>query len=340
MNQSLAVCRNERGPDMRWRLTVLLRSFVATAAFVAAVVLGAGESRAGLMSMLSLDGNTDSIEDNGQAVIFDNPNGVPDNVVSVGDQVVGIIELEKVNSVEPAPRGFFAAFVAEVTSARLVGTIPVIGLGPVSHGDPHGLKSILSASVHPAGYTDAEWDKTIFIVLENDDVVSVPSRSPFHASHNGAPAISVITSVYTSANGYHTALTGGFNTPNDFFDAAINTSLALATISDLRADNSGRTVLYEHGGFSVLKHELGAAIGFLPVSISHFDGGSTSHDFILNPDGAVQTSGNSVPNWDFTSDANFALNVTAIPEPGAATLAIVGLAVLSLTVRRLRHRSE
>ncbi|MBN1588869.1 MAG: hypothetical protein JW888_05085, partial [Pirellulales bacterium] len=135
------------------------------------------------------------------------------------------------------------------------------------------------------------------------------------------------------SNGYRLDMITGFGNQSDFL--TLRELVSFALVSDIQNDDSGVQIFSERAGMSILYDIFGYS--YLPLALNNapFGTANTSHDILLNPDGAIQTSDEIVPNWHFEDDANF--KVHPIPEPGIATLAISLLVATGLSRPRRRR---
>ena len=300
-------------------------------AFVGILVLlccpAFGESILG--DLLTVDGMVDSMNDNSRSIIIDGQQEghAGYNVLSPGDQVVGILQIERVNHVDPSTRGIFAIFAFELSSNNYqYGGSTFYRCNPIAASNANSLKSLLDDPLEPAGFND--WDNAMFAFVEIDSLGVNDPKDPFSAVNSSASVgpFDVITDVLTQANGYRLDMITGFEDENDFL--VLRELVQFASLSQMRADDSGVQVFSERAGMSVLYDVFD--FDYLPLGLDNtfYGMANTSHEFLLNPDGAIQTSSPEVPNWHFEDDANFRLN--AVPEPGALMLGLSLLAAIGL----------
>jgi len=292
-----------------------------------------------LSGLLTYDGSADSINDNSRALIFDcNDN----DLLDTGDEIVGVLQFERVNDVVPWPAGLFSVFAMKVTGQRLLGGSQVIlEHGAIASSQPHSLRSLLDPALIPPTANFNDWDNALFAFLEIDALASNDPKDPFSPT-NSDPTddpLGIIKNVLSAVNGYRLDAVVGFDQDNDFLSTLLNGGAVYLIgdgaspllISEIRADNWGTEVLTERAGMSVLYHTLGN-INFLSLAIKDFGNPTTTpttyHDIIVSPVGSVQTSTPEVPNWDFEDDTNFRMN--PVPEPGTAVLFASLAAILSM----------
>ena len=295
-----------------------------------------------LGDLLTLEGEVDTINDNSRAQIFDVDQ---DDMLSVGDEIVGILQFEKVNDSDPSPAGLYGVFAFKVTADRSLGgaiPIPIQDHGAIPSAEAHSLKSLLDPALQPAAFTN--WDNAVIAFVEIPSLGANDPKDPFSLV-NSQPLVdpmSVISNVMTVANGYSLDAITGFGKDDDFLSTMANIAAGLLIgnkdgvlkISEITADNSGNTVMTEKAGLSVL-YDVFGGVPYLPLSIENYDAANpTQHDIILTPDGAIQTSTTAAPNWDLEDDSNFQIN--PVPEPGTLTLWISVLAAIGLV--RMRQR--
>lgn len=315
-------------------------------------------SASALSSLLSFDGAEDTLNDNSQNKIFDMDG---DDALSAGDQIVGLFQIEKVNVTgDPSPGAIFAATAFEIRTPFLTsGGDLAFDLVPIYHSDTNSLMNLIDPALHPAGFTASDWDQTVGLVFSIDDVSSGAgtdaSVNPYDPAHTEANT-SIISSVLTAVNGYSLDVALGIvgsydmsgttftnsanaNGDTDFLQAKVTDS-SFTTISGIEADDNGAQILSQRGGFTVLANTFGSSTKFLPLDVLRFSAsGTTDHDVVLQPDGAVQTTEltDTDANWSVVDDANFKIN--AVPEP-TSMLAWGGLAsILGLAAARRRKRN-
>jgi len=320
-----------------------MRFCLALAAAVGLLCCSAEASVLGDLLTQNPNENVDSINDNSRAVIFDR-NG--NDLLDVGDEIVGILQFERVNDVDPSPAGLFSIFALKVTGQRAFGDASIIEHGPIAGGEAHSLWSLLDPSLRPLPGSFNDWDNALFAILEIDELGNNDPKDPFSAT-NSDPTddpLGIITNVLTAANGYSLGAILGFGSENDFFDTMPNVFAPLRIgdgqdpllISEIQADDGGVQIVVESAGMSVLYHALGD-IDLLSLGIRRPGPVSTPvtyHDVLLSPDGSIQTSTAEVPNWDLEDDTNFKIHI--IPEPGTVALLVSMVTLLGLARGRRR----
>ncbi|HLA84295.1 MAG TPA: hypothetical protein VJL29_05845 [Thermoguttaceae bacterium] len=290
-----------------------------------------------LGDLMTLDGNADALNDNSRGMIFDNDQ---DNVLSAGDEYVGVLQLERVNDADPSPSGLYAIFSFRMNGSRSLDGVPIQDHEAIPSSETHGLKSLLDDGLEPGSFTD--WDNAVFAFVEIPSLGINDPKDPFSLmnSDSSDDPLSIISNVMTAANGYSLDAIVGFGNENDFISTAFNTLAGrqignkdgVLTIPEILADNSGTTVFLEKAGLSVLYHEGG--MSFLQMSAENYGNAATLHDIIMSPDGAIQTSTASVPNWHLEDDTNFLIN--PVPEPTTMTMLLSLAALLGMVPWRQR----
>lgn len=286
------------------------------------LVIAPATTNAGLFSSkLSFDGTLDNLNDDSQAVIYDNDG---DDLFSIGDDIVGLIRIDSVDGVPvEANEQIFAAFALRISGEFTFGGIlPGWMHGAVAPAAANSLPSLIDDALKPAGFgADAAWGSSIFAIL-----TSTTAASPFATDVNPATSIAGMT----AANGWSLEAIGGL-VGDDFFETLLSPLAALidlggnadgdVQISEIRADSSGTMVLSERMAATIQYHDMGSGTVFLPLTIGKYSGGSAVGDIVLRPDGSVQTT--DLINSDVVNDSNFQIN--AVPEPGSMTLLAMGL---------------
>lgn len=296
-----------------------------------------------LGNLLTVDGAVDNMNDNSRSLIFDSEEHGEQgwDILSIGDEMVGVLQIERVNNVDPSGAGIFAVF-----AFKIIGEDAGNGTyhcGPIQSGSDHSLYKLLEQTgLGPAGYTD--WDKSMFAFVEIENLTS--DKDPFsdeYSDSNDNP-LDVISNVITAANGYQIDMILGIDTNDDFLELIDigaggrigNPPNGILEIVEMQTDDSGWQVLVERAGLSVLHDIYDYHYGEMAIDRWNGQLNTTTHDVILNPDGAIQTSTESVPNWHFEDDANFKLN-PSVPEPGTMALVISLLATFGLVRPRVRN---
>ena len=323
----------------------LLHSVVAVAAALGIAV----SASAGIVAdHLTFDGNPDTLNDNSRTKIIDVDNN---GYLSIGDRFVGLFQIEKFNgSDDPSPAGVFGVVAFEVKSlvSGTGGVGSVFSLGAVSDANnAFSLKNVLDPALHPAGWTDADWEKTVGIVVEIPDLGvnsgTDDAVNPYDAAHSESD-VDIIKDAVTAAKGWKYVMALGTETTNphgysDFFYAKAQVDFTTSKISDIEADSSGTTILTQKAALTILDHTFGAGVTFLPVGVrKEYSLGpvDTFADFVLKPDGSVQTTDlTSSSGWSVVDDGNFEMN--AVPEP-TSLLAWVGLVTMAGVMVRRRRR--
>ena len=299
---------------------------IPVAALLATLVLSTDAKASVLGNLMSFDGVTDSLNDNSQAVIVDNDG---DDTFSDGDVIYGVFEIEKVGAADPSPGGLFAIFSLTIKGAPF-GTLasPKFDLVATAASDPFSVQSLLDDALEPGAFSTsgADFDDAIFALVGVNNVTGLgtdASLSPFDTAHTEATADLIIKSTLTAANGYSLEMIGGLFDSDDFFQVSIDPDAVtggLTSISAIRADDNGVTLLKERAGMTVLHHGFGPSVTFLPVNALRFSAsGTTPHDIIIQPDASVQTT--DLTKWDVVDDANFKINAT--PEPVTSVVWLV-----------------
>lgn len=308
-------------------------------------LLGSSAEASVLGNIIAQEEGVSTLNDNSRAVIFDvNEN----DLLDVGDEIVGILQFEKVNDVDPSPAGLFSVFALKLTGQRPFGTWgTILEYGAIDAGEAHSLHSLLDPAIRPSANDFNDWNHAAFALVEVDSLIVDDPKNPFSPTNSeaGDNPLAIITSVLSAANGYSLDAILGFDeSNNDFFDTVLNPFAPMRIgdgespllISEIRADNSGIEVLSETAGLSMLYHALGN-VSLMSLGIKRPGPVSTPvtyHDVILSPDGSVQTSTAGVPNWDLEDDTNFMIHV--VPEPGTTALLISMAAALAAAGGRRR----
>jgi hypothetical protein len=293
-----------------------------------------------LSDLVTFDGVADSINDNSRAVIFADNNDT-NKPLGIGDEIVGILQFEKVNDTDPSPAGLYAVFSFEVTGTHTYGSSTILECGPVGANETNSLASLLDSSLQPAGFNG--WDNAIFAMVEVPTLANNGANDPFSLMHSdpGDDPIAIIQNVITAGNGYSLDAIVGFGQNDDFLSTKLNGDLGIeignidgtATIQEIMDDDAGAFVMSERAGLSVLYDTLGAS--YLPLSVANWTlpANVTQHDITITPDGSVQTSTDGAPNWHLEDDTNFKMN--PVPEPGAMALLLTLLGGFGM-IRRHR----
>ncbi|MBN1591476.1 MAG: hypothetical protein JW888_18325, partial [Pirellulales bacterium] len=188
-----------------------------------------GESILG--NLLTADGNVDSMNDNSRSLILDaQQEGQPGyNVLSEGDQVVGILQLERINHVDPSPSGVFAIFAFELADTYVYDNDTFYQCRPIQSGDTNSLRSLLDDDLEPAGFSN--WDSALFAFLEIDELGVNDPKDPFSQLNTGAAVnpFDVMTNVLAQSNGYRVDMITGFGNQSDFLTLRELVSFALVS---------------------------------------------------------------------------------------------------------------
>ena len=294
--------------------------------------------------LLTLDGNPDTINDNSRAVIFDNqlPGQPGSDMLSPGDEIVGILKFESVSNVDPSPAGLYGIFSFQVTNQRLLGQTSAVIMdhGPIAANSAtgHSLQQLLNPDLQPDSGEFSNWDNAVFAFVEIPELGLNDPNDPFSTvnSQYGVDPLNVINDVIRAANGYSLNAIVGFDDQDDFLSTLLNPFAAnqlgspgpFPLISDIMANtDDGITIVNERCGLSVLYDVFD--MDFQQLSITNWDQPTSQHDIVMKPDGSVQTSLEfSAPNWHLEDDANFIMN-PVVPEPTTMTLLFSLVAVLA-----------
>ena len=282
---------------------VLALSLVSVCSQANASILG---------SLLSFDGNVDTLVDQGFANVYDGATGNLTSDFSVGNVIAGFVTIDQAGDPpsDISPSSVVFAFVAEIAGVNGLSPLgtPVLDLQASTVAGLQLTDFLAGTEAADGSGNEADEAGTVFAVFEG---ISPPAVDP-----------SSVSSVadFTAANGYSYTGSGGIVSSDDFFEF---TPLPVPF---------GGNIGFQAGGFSIIDNPLGGGTVYLPVGTQSqvVGSGTTFHDVIITQSNITDDSGNA--NFALGGNTNFQLN--AVPEP-SSLISFAGLVLpLSLVRRR------
>jgi len=335
-----------------------LRKSVLVAVVATAVAALAETAEASVLGSLLKEGLNTLNDDSRTQIADENLN----DFVDTGDIMYGVAQVEKVNgSGDPSPGGIFGIFSGQVTlvdTATYGPLMPLIHLAPTPAVSPLSVRGLLDSNLHPAGYTDTQWNQTMFAFLEHASVNDSinPFSSQYRKPGDVPPETAVIAPTLNKANGYVLDALVGSSAPGDFMqmlglptsaiflDQMYGNNNGVVEISEIRNPNPavhGTQISMYRGGFSILYEGIDELLSYKQVPIGDYSGAATNHDLVITPDGAIKVAIDScTPNWDLEQHVNFQIDARLVPEPASRLLLWTAAASLfAVAVFRRRQRA-
>jgi len=335
-----------------------LSKLVLVAVVLAPVAALVQTAEASVLGSLLMEGLNALNDDSRTQIADENLN----DVLDAGDIMYGIVQVEKVyGSGDPSPVGIFGIFSGEITlvdTATYGPSMPIIHLMPTPAVSPRSVRSLLDSNLHPAGYTDTQWNQTMFAFLEHASVND--PINPFSSQHSEPgdvpPGTAVIAPTLNKANGYVLDALVGSSAPGDFMqmlglptsvfflDQIYGNNNGVVEISEIRNPNPavhGTQISMYRGGFSILHEGIEELLSWKQISIADYHNAAASHDLVMVPDGAIKVAIDScTPNWDLEHHVNFQIDARLVPEPASRLLLWTAAASLfAVAVFRRRQRA-
>jgi len=303
----------------------MFRYGLSTLALLAVLAFSAN-SQAGALSLLTLDGVSDHLEDNDYEAVVDRD---ASGTLSSGDMFVGMFEIQSINSVGVTTSTFEGVFVAKIDSVTPGGTFGGAAPSTLTFVPLSALEYATLSATYTNLPTRTSLGTEIF-------VYDTTGTSPF-----------------VNPDGAGTGTTGQNNALLTATDGSLVAEFGVRDGDEVARADVNRTALNATPGVglfaagSTLQFALGLNVTYNNVPWLTFhnnsdvvDSGLDSPPLILSGYELYVTGARDpalTPLGDFLlgTDANFEVNVT--PEPGSLTL--LGMGALGFLGVRLRRRN-